>query len=143
MFCQLTQSKKGRIVYLVLIHIKLSEKQTKTTSLRSPPSKQQQQNEPVNKKKRIIFTKFKKKKKSLQDSFIIQVRRFFYASIISSHSQNWFFSFFFFFSYITINIHNDTCPHTTRQSKIFCSYFGLIKNVLIKIAFSIKRLISL
>lgn len=58
MFCQLTQSKKGRIVYLVLIHIKVSEKQTKTTSLRSPPSKQQQQNEPVNKKKESFSQNF-------------------------------------------------------------------------------------
>lgn len=62
MFCQLTQSKKGRIVYLVLIHIKVSEKQTKTTSLRSPPSKQQQQNEPVNKKKESFSQNLRKKK---------------------------------------------------------------------------------
>ena len=118
MFCQLAQCKKRGIVYLIFIYINAPEKQTKATSP-LPPNKQtskqtnkKQKTKRTNKpKKGTLF--LIRKKKNLQDSFIIQVRRCWYASniIVAIHKT----IYIFFSSYITTNIHKDSCLHTKGQ----------------------------
>lgn len=93
---------------------------------------------PPSKKK--AFTKLKE---NLQDIFSIGVIGFLFICFKLKVSFYKKCCFYFVFSVTEIQACTYTCALTRGQFANLCFYLSLIKNVLIKIAFSIKRLISL